>query len=66
MSRKLKFCEMTRITCNLYEYVCKFTRITISHSVFLGSVNVSDEVIEKIKTTFYVQKGLSKTVPFMK
>jgi hypothetical protein len=55
MSRKLKFREMTRITYNLYEDVCTFTRITISHSVFLGSGNVSDDVIEKIKTTFYVQ-----------
>jgi len=28
--------------------------MTISHSVILRSRNVSDEVREKIKTTFYV------------
>ena len=50
--------NVTRITCNLYEDVCTF--MAISHSVFRWSRNVSDEGIEKIKTTLHVQYRFSK------
>jgi hypothetical protein len=36
--------------------------VTISYSVFLRNKNVSDEVIEKIKTTFHVQYGFTKNL----